>query len=356
MMNRIMFLCFFVVVSVLGAFSSVAAQEKMIQLKADNFLFFVDHSLSMSVRHAQTGEFKHVMGNDALAAVNSDLPALGAKGALHSYAPFSEYVAVAPYSQKTIADGLAKLPTSLFSFGATTPMGVGLAQLSEQVMKGLTGKIGVIVVTDGESNRGEAPLAVLEGLKSQYKDRLCVHFISVADEAPNRASIADMAALFSGCGASVTAADLQDKTKRDAFISKVFYEMVAKPAAVAPAPVAKPKPVVEDVVVLRGIQFDFDRADIKEQWQSVLQEGAAIIKRNTGKKVVLEGHTCSLGSEAYNQGLSQRRANAVRAFLIEQGVSASQIQAIGKGELQPRYDNTTSDGRAMNRRVEISFE
>ena len=70
----------------------------------------------------------------------------------------------------------------------------------------------------------------------------------------------------------------------------------------------------------------------------------------------VEGHTDSVGNDAYNQGLSERRANSVRQALIDEGVEASRVNAAGYGESNPIADNATADGRAMNRRVEAEVE
>jgi OOP family OmpA-OmpF porin len=68
------------------------------------------------------------------------------------------------------------------------------------------------------------------------------------------------------------------------------------------------------------------------------------------------GHTCSLGTDAYNMGLSERRAAAVKAYLVDKGIPASQITTKGYGESMPKFDNSTDEGRRLNRRAEIDFK
>lgn len=80
------------------------------------------------------------------------------------------------------------------------------------------------------------------------------------------------------------------------------------------------------------------------------------MKENEGKRVTLSGHTDSIGTAAYNQKLSERRANAVKAYLVKKGVAASRITAQGFGETKPIADNKTRQGRAKNRRVEIRVD
>jgi outer membrane protein OmpA-like peptidoglycan-associated protein len=83
------------------------------------------------------------------------------------------------------------------------------------------------------------------------------------------------------------------------------------------------------------------------------QVAAALVDTPDERQIVVEGHTDSRGSNAYNENLSRKRAEAVRTFLISKGISANRIVAVGKGESQPVANNRTADGRANNRRVEI---
>ena len=101
--------------------------------------------------------------------------------------------------------------------------------------------------------------------------------------------------------------------------------------------------------------FDFDKAVLKEQGKAELQNLAEYIqgKGITVKDIDVVGHTDSMGSEEYNQGLSERRAMAVKEFLVASGVSADIIDVSGRGESEPVASNDTQEGRAKNRRVEI---
>jgi OOP family OmpA-OmpF porin len=109
-------------------------------------------------------------------------------------------------------------------------------------------------------------------------------------------------------------------------------------------------------IVLRGINFDFDKATIKPEFEGVLEAGADVLKENPGVRVQVAGYTDSVGTDEYNQGLSERRANAVRDYLASHGVDASRLTAVGFGESNPVADNATADGRSQNRRVELNIE
>ncbi|MCX8043288.1 MAG: OmpA family protein [Desulfobacterota bacterium] len=123
-----------------------------------------------------------------------------------------------------------------------------------------------------------------------------------------------------------------------------------KPAPPVEAP--KPKPV-EEKIILNGVQFDFDKAVIKPEYYPVLDEAASILQKHANKNVMIEGHTCSIGTEKYNQKLSERRAAAVKKYLVQKGISAERLMTKGYGESKPIADNKTRQGRKMNRRAEL---
>ena len=109
-------------------------------------------------------------------------------------------------------------------------------------------------------------------------------------------------------------------------------------------------------IVLRGINFDFDRATIKPEFEGVLDAGVEALKENADVRVQVAGYTDSVGTDAYNQGLSERRANAVLEYLSTHGIDGSRLSAVGFGETNPVADSATDDGRAQNRRVELNLQ
>jgi len=101
------------------------------------------------------------------------------------------------------------------------------------------------------------------------------------------------------------------------------------------------------------VYFDFDRADLKNESKPDLNRGIRFLQENPTIRVEIAGHTDSLGTDAYNNRLSQQRAESVRSYLIQGGIDAARVIARGYGEAQPIADNGTDDGRARNRRVEM---
>jgi OOP family OmpA-OmpF porin len=123
-------------------------------------------------------------------------------------------------------------------------------------------------------------------------------------------------------------------------------------APVAAAPVAA-KPAASKVTFAADAFFDFDKSVLKPAGKAKLTDLVAKIKGINLEVIIAVGHTDSIGSDAYNQKLSVRRAEAVKAFLVSKGIEKNRIYTEGKGEKQPVADNKTKEGRAKNRRVEI---
>ena len=133
------------------------------------------------------------------------------------------------------------------------------------------------------------------------------------------------------------------------------------PAAIVTAPPPPPPPAVRAPAAPRVVErltlhvnFDFDKSNIRGVDNAELQKAIDAIKKYPGSQISVEGHTDYIGTEKYNQALSERRAAAVKAYLVKHGVAASEkIETKGYGESKPIADNKTKQGRFENRRVEI---
>ncbi|MES2532610.1 MAG: OmpA family protein [Pseudomonadota bacterium] len=124
--------------------------------------------------------------------------------------------------------------------------------------------------------------------------------------------------------------------------------------APAPAPVAPPAPpAASKVTFAADAFFDFDKSVLKPEGRAKLDDLVSKIRDVNLEVIIAVGHTDSIGSDAYNQRLSVRRAEAVKAYLVTKGIERNRVYTEGKGEKQPVADNKTAEGRAKNRRVEI---
>jgi len=138
--------------------------------------------------------------------------------------------------------------------------------------------------------------------------------------------------------------------------------VAAPPVVQAPAPVAAPAPApapapqapaASKVTYAADAFFDFDKSTLKPAGKAKLDDLVGKVKGINLEVIIAVGHTDSVGSDAYNQKLSVKRAESVKAYLVSKGIEKNRIYTEGKGEKQPVADNKTNEGRAKNRRVEI---
>ncbi|WP_319762360.1 OmpA family protein [Maridesulfovibrio sp.] len=356
MHNRNSTLILTVTLAILLAFGSMAFAESKIVLKPkiDSFAYFVDTSPSMSQSYGSTGSPKIIAGLNALKRLNNVVPELGYDSALYAMPDFSTYSPKATFSRSAMASGLASIPSDL-PFFQSTPMGEGFANLDKVVAK-WQGKFAVIFVSDGLTNSGRNPARVVSDMVKKYGDRFCLHIISVADTPRGKANLKHLSSM-TPCGVYVDATDLADKAILDKFAQDVFYtqeeELIVE---IVEEVVVPPVVPVQEKIVFRNFNFGFDKYKITDEMVPALTEAASMLDEYPNLKVMVGGHTDSSGSEAYNQGLSERRAKSVADWLAANGVAPERLQVKGYGELNPKYDNKTKEGRKLNRRVEIDVE
>jgi len=129
------------------------------------------------------------------------------------------------------------------------------------------------------------------------------------------------------------------------------------PPAPAPQPVSQPEPGAAPVAApnynFSNIQFEFNSGILKTDSYPILDKAVAEMKKDTTVKFILKGYASAEGTDEHNMALSVDRANAVKAYFMNSGISGSNISTKGFGESNPVADNTTEDGRVLNRRVEI---
>lgn len=374
----------------MGAFSAKSFQSGHYAPKVDNFLVILDASSSMG--EWANGQKKFTIARAVLDRMNQTLPALDVQGGLRSFGHSSKLsdsrtmlaYGLAGYTQAGFQEGLAKVSRA----GGTTPMTAAMAAAAGD-LDSTQGKIAVIVVGDGKAT-DSSPVAAAEALKKKFGDRLCIYTVLVGDDSAGKA-VMEQIAKAGGCGFATAAGDILSAEGMADFVEKVFLERYldsdgdgvfdhldkcpGTPAGVKVDSVGCPLDTDGDGVydyldkcpgtpagakvnsdgcwVLGDVLFDFDKSVIKADATPILDHVAVVLKNNPGVKVSLDGHTDSVGSDAYNMGLSKRRANAVKAYLVKKGIDASRLSTAGFGESKPVASNDTDQGRSLNRRVEI---
>ena len=114
--------------------------------------------------------------------------------------------------------------------------------------------------------------------------------------------------------------------------------------------------VFRRAIMFDEVRFDLDRSVLRPEARSVLDQAARTLKENPDVKVQIEGHASEEASAEYNQALGNRRAQAVRDYLMKQGVEASRLDTVSYGKTRPKYDNSKEETRRLNRRAALVVE
>ncbi len=248
---------------------------------------------------------------------------------------------IAPYDAKALGEATAELAI----IGDQTPLHAVFEDASAAI-GGLDnpGRVAVIVVTDGVPDNERLALDAGKQLVSSVPGGVCIHAIQVGSD-PEGAEFVKSLAALSGCGSSQNASSLQTASALEGFTRSTMMGNAPLPPVAAPPPPRK--------IVLRGLNFDFDKSEIRSADSAVLEAAVEELKETPEARVRITGYTDSIGTVEYNETLSIRRANAVKDFLVHSGVDADRLEAAGEGVTNPVASNETREGRAQNRRVEL---
>jgi OOP family OmpA-OmpF porin len=241
----------------------------------------------------------------------------------------------------------AQIMGQLDGTGGTTPIASVLEEVTAQ-LENAEGSTAVVLVSDGQAMDADAALAAGRALIESRSDPVCFHGIQLGESQEGSAVLQSLAGL-SACGSVRTANSISNPATFSRYARNVIVTESSLPAvAAAPAGICAGR------VRLRGMEFGFDKAVVDEASGVVLDFAASTLADCPDLGVSIDGYTDSVGTELYNQGLSERRAAAVQGYFEKQGISPERLSAAGKGESAPVMSNETSEGRARNRRVELT--
>ena len=322
--------------------------EKVVQKKdfiktADNFIIMFDSSSSMKeFINKGTKETKYDVVRRILAERQRVLPDLGYNAGLYIYTPFQEVYSMGPYDPAKFAAAIDSLPAEP---KGRTPLPEGISKIGP-VLEKLSGKTAVFIFSDGTFDQladVKVPEVHTRELAEQHD--VCFYMISSASTWQSEKRLGDMAKA-NACSRVIPI---------EAFVNNPEYMTGALYAVKASA-------VVETTTEARiaGLRannglFEFNKANIRPEFQSELDEVGTFLNNNPDAYVKLVGYTCNIGSEEYNLGLSQRRANSAANYLMKQhNVTRDRIVVNYYGEANPIASNDTEEGRVKNRRVEIA--
>ena len=333
---------FIVLMFTLFAASALAAGPRFTPVqgnlvkKVDSFDYFVDYSGSMMLTHTQLRNEKLALVRKILEDLNALLPALDYQAGLYTFAPYGAMLRNSKWDRGAMSRSIGLIRANNDVFGRRTDLGDGFIAHAQSV-SALRGRKALIIASDGETNSGLNPVIEARNLL-RANPNLCLHIISLADSEQGQ-SMLNAIANLKGCSAMAKAGDLlTDDGAVRRFAEVVFYEEEA----------------MEEVIVLRGVNFAFASDLLDATAQAILNEVAKVIKSKPAARVQLSGYTDHFGSDKYNLALSQLRADAVKAYLAGQGIDPGRMAAQGRGK-SFSYDNSTEEGCYMNRRVEFVF-
>lgn len=346
--------------------------------KADNFFVLNDSSSSMnddyhgSIYVAQPTPNKFSVEKEILSRMNLTIPNLKMTTSIRSFGygdclswGFTQLnYPPTDYSQSTFDSGINTLKCA----SGGTPISSGLSGTTED-LAGTSGNIAVVILSDGH-NLDSNGIAEVKAMKQRYGDRLCVYSIWVGNHKEKSGQqVLQQLSDVAGCGFSTNAETIASADGMADFVKQVFLKQ-GNPVPVCTTldsdsdgindcddkcPNTLPGTHVNEYGCwIVDIKFDNDSAVIKRQYFHELEDIATAIQQHPNVKIEVQGHTSSTGSAQHNMGLSIRRAEAVKKFLVEKS-NSSNITSRGYGLNNPMYSNATEEGRAKNRRVQLEI-
>ncbi len=345
-------LLFALVAVSISAFSAQAAKIKWMQggkeiylvKKADNFIILYDSSGSMEEKYPGTYMHQLQAVRKILLEKNATLPDMNWQAGIYSFTEAKKlqnlipYYPMQQYDKKkfswTLLKDLPLKPTG------PTMLQTGLLEL-RNVLATLPGKTVVFLFNDGQYspvNALPAPGRQAAQLATEFD--VCFVVINTSTTKNDFAELKKIASV-NDCSYMVYVGDLLGNPE---WMTNALFDVVAAPPA---------KKEVIPGYVWDNIQFDFDKSVIRAEYHAKLSEVGSFLRKYPNARIILEGHTCSIGSHDYNMKLSHKRAASVRKYLVEkEHIDSSRITLSGFSSDRPIATNKTSTGRAMNRRVE----
>ena len=369
--------------------------------KIKNFFIVLDTSSSMSVSYAgKSGgeDSKLTVAKDFISHMNNTMPAMDVNGVLQTFGrgiemPMQQTETV--YGRTTYSrSGLEQSLNSInFLAEGNSPAGLAIRETGDTIGS-IEGTNAVIFISDGEYLEGD-PLTKVRDIDNNYGNWTCFYTVWVGNNPEGKSFMEELAGEM-GCGFSISVDAIASDEDMVNFVKQVFLTTDADsdrdgvpdsldkcpdtpigvdvdesgcPKAVArvdsdgdgsfddvdECPDTPVGAIVDDrgCWVVKGVQFDYKKWNVKPQFNSNLDNIEDILKKNSSLNIRIEGHTDDVGSAKYNVGLSGKRAQAIKDYLAGKGIEPSRITTKGLGYSQPIADNDTPKGRSLNRRAEI---
>ena len=327
------------------------------QEKINNFLLVQDASSTMSESWGKTFNYdspKLEISKELVRCLNNTLPDdFNANAGIRIFGFENGLVyGISKYNKEALGGAV----NSLGKTGGGTPIANAVVNSSVD-LSNISGNAAVIIFSDGIDTGNASPAAAVAEMKEMYGENVCVYTVLIGEDAKGKATMEQMADAGK-CGFATDFETIGKSQEMSKFVTDVFLaKVMRKPAPVMkkPAPVIK-KPV-EKISITLLIEFDYNKDVVRPQHYDDVKKIADSMKKYPEANVLLEGHTDNEGTELYNMGLSRRRAESVKRYLVEKfNVDASRISTLGYGQSNPASTNDTPAGQQRNRRVVAIIE
>lgn len=304
----------------------------------------VDHVLILADVTGSTDENEVFQQEKALLeAFVAAMPDMDYQMGFYSFAGSSQ----ADWTQVPLEEGnlgvLGNCAANLTYLGGLTPLNEAVLATRGE-FEAHDGNAALIVFSDGRTHPHERVIEACEAAAYPHVGPLCIYTVNVGYSKSGRRLLKKMAKSTS-CGQAWQAAEVSSLEGMAAMVREIFFEKQELPEYV----------LTDSAILFNSILFDFDKVVLKPEAKAELDKLVAQLKRHPEVPVVMEGHTCDIGSAESNMELSQRRADAAKAYLVEQGVDASRVTTKACGETQPAVPNDSEANRKLNRRVQIDY-
>jgi OOP family OmpA-OmpF porin len=320
----------------------VVIEENFIKL-ADNIIVLFDASNSMQRQYKKgSPESRYEIARNILREKMVKLPDLGYNAGLYLYTPYTELEPMAPLDKIGWVEAVNSMPAEP---KGRTFLAQSLRKL-EPVLQGLSGKTVVFIFSDGQYSQIEG-IREPEDYTQDYANKynVCFYIIGAPQDNLAQKRLADMAKA-NACSRVISFSRFVENSE---YTTGALFTVKATERIVT---------VSETRIVglkIDSIRFDFDKASVRTNYVDEIDALGSFLQQNPNAYVLLEGYTDTSGSEEYNIGLSLRRAESVSNYLMDNYmISSDRIVVNYYGPANPAADNATSEGRGMNRRVEIA--
>jgi OOP family OmpA-OmpF porin len=368
--------------------------------KIDNFLILLDVSHSMSF-FEHNGKKKIDIAREVVERFNKTIPRLALTAGVRIFDPGRLYTqdtakvyGLTDYKSSELQEALKELFEHPLYLNGDTHLSQTLHSSIDD-MQSLKGKTAIIIISDGIVT-GEPPMVAVKKLKQLFGEALCIYPILVGDDSRG-VCVFEEIARYNECSLLLKADDLLADQQMTEFVTTVFLDKAETPhdtdsdgvcdkRDLCPDDPHKTEPGIcgcghpdtdsdgdgiydcfdkcqgtprgapvdeNGCWALTNVLFDLNKWFIKKEYLPVLDAIAEVMKNNPTLRMEIQGHTCNIWTEQYNLKLSGWRAESVKTYLLEQGVSPQQIEIKTFGLTQPIASNETEESRQLNRRVQF---